>query len=150
MNPQQVLNFYQGVLNAFDQLDRIYYADPNPNRAQRAAYYQRQAMSNAVRDQLFLAMDGAEAPLADNPDTFQVIISNRLGLATLSDPKCRLQHDLNNCLHIILASTELLSSRISNDSEALGRIDHIVRTVQKMKERINHSRCRIVQEQQHP
>ena len=146
MNPQDVLSFYECILSTFHELDRMYYSDPNPSPIQRAAYYQRQAMTDALRDQLYLAMDGAEGPFVENPDTFRILVNHSPGLATLSEPKCRLQHDLNNCLHVILASTELLSARLANDSEALGRIHHITRTVHRMKERINRSRCRIVQD----
>lgn len=147
MNPQQVLRFYESVLAAFDQLDRFYYSNPSPSADQLAAYNQRRReMMDALRDRLYRAIDGSDGYLAENPDTFRIVVNDGAGSVALSEPKCRLQHELKNCLHIILASTELLSSSVSDDAESLARIGGIARTVQRMKERINSSRCRIVQE----
>jgi signal transduction histidine kinase len=144
MNSQEVLRFYENVLSAFEHLDHMYYCDPRPSDAQRAAYHQRQAIIAGLRAHISLALDSAGGPDAEDSDTSRILVNDSEGHSTISEPKCRLSHELKNCLHIILASAEMLSSRISNDHEALLRIRDIVRTVQRMKGRINNSRCRVL------
>ncbi len=48
---------YAAKLEAIAALDRTYYASPSPTLAERAAYYQRQAIVERMRLRLYSELD---------------------------------------------------------------------------------------------
>lgn len=143
MDEEDVVKLYKTRLSELHELDRAYFRDHNPTCAERQAFYNRQSLINEIGLEL-AAINAHEDVLVENPDTFQVLVPNSKGQHTRTELKCRLSHELKNCLHIILGCSQLILPKVSSDHDAEELIDHILTAVDRMNSVIIHSRCRLI------
>lgn len=142
MNADEILEALEAHLRESQPLDAIFYTNPNPTTADRAAYFRRQERAEALRHLFDAAMSlPSQAPNA-KPETIHLTVAGltKSGL----QPLCRLSHDIRNLLHVILGSCELLAD-YPLDSDAAKLLEHISSAAVKAASLAKTTTCRIAE-----
>ncbi len=134
---------YAAELDEIARLDRRFYLNSAPSRAERASYALRQEHLNKIRNlfspQLGLIQDQRNIAV----ETFQLRIrDNTFGEEIVSTPQCMLAHDLNNGLGVVIGLCELLSEIVPKDQEIDRRLKGILEAARKMACRIDRRACK--------
>lgn len=118
---------------------------PKPIPPDAVADHQRQKLTEFFRSDPHPNIRAEQGPTVETPDVFQIVVNDRVcETRVVSEPRCRLAHDLNNCLNIIMGSSELLSKKLTDDEDAKRYLHRIATAVSRMADLIENSHCRIV------
>ena len=139
------LSEYLTDLQLSAELDRAYYISPNPSTADRAEYHGRNERTDALRKRIYGDdLQSARRPLTEGNELFRISVrDNVTSQQVFSDPICRLAHDLNNHLSIVLGRAELMAKRFSADEQTLRELADIISATRKMAEQIKRTHCRM-------
>jgi signal transduction histidine kinase len=143
MGMESLVQTFEAELSSNQELDRAYYANPHPSFAERMAYNQRKESVERLREHFYAGLKAISSFPVD-AEVFEIVIPARKQLQqVVSAPQCRLSHDLNNCLSVILGYADFLRDKLSSDEEAMRYLDHIVSASRRMAALIKESRCGI-------
>jgi len=127
---------------AIAALDRAYYLNAQANLADRASYQRRKYDLERVRARFYRQMDILRETAATSPGIFQIRVNDpAIGRPIMSSPQCKLVHDLNNYIGVVIGHCELLGDRTSKDAEIAEHLSQIRVVAQKMAERIRTNVC---------
>ncbi len=138
----EICRRYAAELAEIAALDRGYYLNEMPTPADRAGYVRRQAQLERVRLRFYGELSMARHSEPMKPGTFRVVVNDRLiGEPVMSAPQCRVLHDLNNFLGVVIGRCELLADFVSKDAGAVKHLSAILDASRNMAERIHGGAC---------
>jgi signal transduction histidine kinase len=146
MNPDKILQALEAHLRASQPLDAIFCNNPNPTRADRAAYYEREERAEALRN-LFDAATSLATTSTDSgePKTLQITVSDPVHTnSTIVQPLCRMSHDLKNMLHVIVGCSEMLAE-FPLEAEAAKFLDQIRAAAMRAATIVRTTKCQIAE-----
>jgi signal transduction histidine kinase len=139
MNHEDLLQIHDANLVAQAALDRKYSQNPSPSTAERARYERRKERMESMRLSLY---EHIAPPVTDRKSEFQIAIEDHLNhLEIVSDPLCRLAHDLRNKLGVIVGYAELLSANQQLETEVAEGLQRILIAGRQATTAINTSSC---------
>ncbi len=124
---------YEAELAAIAELDRSYYLNPSPTRAERAGYQQRLEQAEQIRSRLHTELRDTRI--------VQVRVSDPTGGTIVAASHCALAHDLRNYLGVILGRCELLTDLGSIGADVQRHVSAILNVTRTAATRLNGSAC---------
>ena len=138
----EICRRYAAELAAIAALDRGYYLNATPTRADRAGYVRRQAHMERVRARFYAELSTVRYSETTKPGMFRVLVNDRfLGQPVISAPQCTLAHDLNNYLGVVIGRCELLADHAYKDAQVAMHSSAILDAARKMADLIRGSTC---------
>jgi signal transduction histidine kinase len=138
----EICKRYEAELAEIGALDRAYYQKPTVTPADRANYFKREERLEELRTQLYAALSTVRPQETINPPLFRVSVDDHAnGKLTVSAPQCKLAHDLNNALGVILGRCELLEEASSTETGFGEHLESIRASARKIAGRIRGNIC---------
>lgn len=138
----EICERYEAELAAIAASDRAYYLSATPTPADRADYYRRQAYLEQLRTRMSVELSMVRGWENENPGLFRVRVNDRvIGQPVVSAPQCKLGHDLNNYLGVVIGHCELLAELAPKDAAAAKHLSDILEAAHKMAAVIRASPC---------
>jgi hypothetical protein len=103
MSEEDLFRTYNAELRATQALDLVYYVNSNPSSVDRAAYYQRQERTANLRSDFYAQLEARRSQHPDNQNEARTVADECL------ESRCRLIHELNNWLSVIVGYADLAS-----------------------------------------
>jgi hypothetical protein len=130
---------YLAELEALAKLDKVYYENPSPTSEERAGYYERQRALESVRLRLYAEL---EAFRSESQDVFRVKLRDTaLQSVVTSSPQCKLRHDLNNYLGVVIGRCMLAMELADSESALAKHLQSAIQMARKVSTRLESDSC---------
>jgi hypothetical protein len=130
---------YLAELEALAKLDKVYYEKPSPTSEERAEYYARQQALESVRLRLYAEL---EVFRSKSQKVFRVKLRDgALQSVVTSAPQCKLRHDLNNYLGVVIGRCVLAMELADSESALAKHLQSAIQMARNVSARLESDSC---------